>query len=204
MGHQIPCIPVLVQSTNNDHVVIQYGFQRCLTTPSIHGPRTACSLIRPHHSPPPHLKSTGIGNSGTSPRPRFEGCARHCFIEEAGLAPRPYCTKQASPHARCPICPPLFPLTVHTISGFKFTNQHPSPDKFSSWILAALCSVGVDITAFSGVSARRGGLSTAIEAGVPEIILWMQSGHAQSRAARSYVALQSPSLLYKTWDAFDL
>jgi hypothetical protein len=128
----------------------------------------------------------------------------HCFMEEAGLAPRPNCTKQASPHARCPICPPLFPLTVHTISGFKFTNQHPSPDKFSSWILAALCSVGVDTTAFSGVSARRGGLSTAIEAGVPEIILWMQSGHAQSRAARSYVALQSPSLLYKTWDASDL
>ena len=127
-----------------------------------------------------------------------------CFTEEAGLAPSPNCTKQASPHAHCSACPPLFPLSVHNGSGFRFINQHPSPNTFSSWILAALCCVGIDTTTFSGVSARRGGLSTAIEAGVPEIILWMQSGHAQSRAARSYVALQSPSLLYKTWDAFDL
>ncbi len=38
------------------------------------------SLIRPHclgcHFPSPHLKGAGIGNSGTSPRPRFEGCTR--------------------------------------------------------------------------------------------------------------------------------
>ena len=61
----------------------------------------------------------------------------------------------------------------------------------------ALNHVGMDTSVFSGVCARRGGRSTAIEAGVPEHILWMQSGH-QNLAGRSYVQLQSPPLLYDT------
>jgi len=48
------------------------------------------------------------------------------------------------------------------------------------------------------------GLSTAIENGVPEEIVWMQSGHANNPAARRYVELGSPALLYKTWEAFNL
>ena len=64
--------------------------------------------------------------------------------------------------------------------------------------------VGFDTDLFSGISARKGGLSTAIEAGVPESILWMQSGHALDVAARRYVTLRSPALLYKTWESFDL
>jgi hypothetical protein len=75
---------------------------------------------------------------------------------------------------------------------------------FSSWIVAALGYIGVDTAAFTGVSARRGGLTTAIEAGVPEVVLWMQSGHAQSRSARRYITLNNPALLYETWDAFGL
>jgi hypothetical protein len=57
---------------------------------------------------------------------------------------------------------------------------------------------------FSGISSRKGGLSTAIKAGVPEAILWMQSGHAADVAARRYVSLNSPALLYKTYEAFGL
>ncbi len=49
-----------------------------------------------------------------------------------------------------------------------------------------------------------GGLTVAIEAGVPEHILWMQSGHAQDRAARRYVRLTNPDRLYDTWRAFHL
>ena len=71
-------------------------------------------------------------------------------------------------------------------------------------IIRGLQHVGVNTTYFSGISARRGGLSTAIEAGVSEAILWMQSGHAQDVAARRYVALNSPELLYPTYEAFDL
>ena len=36
----------------------------------------------------------------------------------------------------------------------------------------------------SGVSARKGGLSAAIEAGVEEVIPCPQSGHGPERAAR--------------------
>jgi len=102
------------------------------------------------------------------------------------------------------VCPPLFPLTTRIGDRLHFTDLHPSPSTFSQWIVEALGYIGVDTSNFTGVSARRGGLSTAIEAGVPEVILWMQSGHAQSRAARRYVTLNSPSLLYRTWEAFGL
>ena len=69
-------------------------------------------------------------------------------------------------------------------------------------IIRGMQHVGFDTTYFSGISARKGGLSTAIEAGVPEHILWMQSGHAQDVAARRYIRLGSPRLFYRTWDAF--
>ena len=64
--------------------------------------------------------------------------------------------------------------------------------------------MGFDTSLFSGISARRGGLSTSteIEAGVSEHILWTQSGHAQDVAAQRQ--LGSPALLYKTWAVFDL
>ena len=68
-------------------------------------------------------------------------------------------------------------------------------------IIAGLADVGFNTAGFSGISARRGGLSTAIKAGV---ILWMQSGHAQDVAARRYVKLNSPALLYKTYESFGL
>ena len=71
-------------------------------------------------------------------------------------------------------------------------------------VVRGLGHVGYDTSLFSGISARRGGLSTAIEAGVPEHILWMQSGHAQDLAACRYVQLGSPALLYRTWEAFNL
>lgn len=126
------------------------------------------------------------------------------YMEDAWLSPRSGCTKKSAPHARCPLCPPLFPHTMRTVNGLHFSRSHPTPSTFSSWIVEALGYVGVDTSAFSGVCARRGGLSTAIEAGVPEVILWMQSGHAQSRAARQYVTLNSPALLYGTWESFCL
>ena len=65
-------------------------------------------------------------------------------------------------------------------------------------VVRALGHIGYNTALFSGISARRGGLSTTIEAGVPEAILWMQSGHAQDVAARRYVKLRSPKLLYRT------
>ncbi len=70
--------------------------------------------------------------------------------------------------------------------------------------VAALRMIGVDTTSFSGVCCRMGGLPVATEAGVPENIMWMQSRHAQDKAARRYVRLTSPDKLYDTWRAFRL
>lgn len=128
------------------------------------------------------------------------------YLKSSRLTPRDGCSKRLRPHARCPVCPALFPLSVlacdrHSARG----NQCPSPAAFSDMILRALSHIGCDVSAFSGVCARRGGISTAVEAGVPESILWLQSGHAQSRAAaRTYIRLRNPTLLYATWQAFAL
>ena len=64
-------------------------------------------------------------------------------------------------------------------------------------IISALAHVAFNTVGFS---ARK----AAIEAGVPESILWMQSRHSQDVAAPRYVSLNSPALLYRTYEAFDL
>ena len=131
---------------------------------------------------------------------------RH-FMREAGTEPREGCQKQQRPHARCPVCPPLFPLSVRDGDRQSvMSSRAPSPAAFSAMIVRALQYVGCDVKAFSGVCARRGGISTAVEAGVPESILWLQSGHAQApcTAARTYIRLRNPDLLFATWKAFRL
>jgi hypothetical protein len=123
------------------------------------------------------------------------------FMRAVGNLPKPGCTKSLNPQARCQFCPPLFPRSVDHGRVFDFSRP-PSAEDASAMIVRGLNHVGYDTSLFSGISARKGGLSTAIEAGVPEHILWMQSGHAQDVAARRYVQLGSPTLLYSTWEAF--
>ncbi len=74
----------------------------------------------------------------------------------------------------------------------------------STMVTAALRTIGVDSPAFTGVSCRMGCLTVAAEAGVRESIMWMQSCHTQSMAARSNVRLTDPNHLYNTWRAFRL
>jgi hypothetical protein len=101
------------------------------------------------------------------------------------------------------VCPPLLPRSLPGNSGFDLTRL-PSPEYVSAMIVRAVGLVGVNTQYFSCICARKGGLSTAIENGVPEEIVWMQSGHANSPAARRYVELGSPALLYRTWETFRL
>lgn len=128
------------------------------------------------------------------------------FFDMAGLRPRSGCTKRARPHAVCPVCPPAFPKFQRGPNGSSVLNSRPasSPSLISEMVASALRDIGVDATGFSGVCCRMGGLTVAIEAGVPEHILWMQSGHSQDKAARRYVRLMDPNCLYDTWRAFRL
>jgi hypothetical protein len=57
---------------------------------------------------------------------------------------------------------------------------------------------------FSGISARKGGISTAIAAGVDETILYLQSGHGQPLPARAYMHLFAPNRFLETYEAFGL
>ena len=125
------------------------------------------------------------------------------WVREVGLEPRPGCAKRQNPSEGCRVCPPLFPRSLPGKSGFDLSRLPPN-ECVSASIVRAVGLVGVDTAFFSGICARKGGLSTAIENGVPEEIVWMQSGHANNPAARRYVELGSPALLYKTWEAFNL
>ena len=128
------------------------------------------------------------------------------FMDMANTRPSTACTARSRPGRRCTSCPPLFPKLVHG-PGDTWTlhpDPVPSPALISSMVVSALRMINVDTSSFSGVSCRMGGLTIATEAGVPENIMWMQSGHAQDRAARRYVRLTNPDRLYDTWRAFRL
>ena len=72
----------------------------------------------------------------------------------------------------------------------------------SDAIRRAVGSVGCSGAHFSGISARKGGLSTAIQAGVEEVVLYLQSGHGPERAARRYLQPFDYTRLMATFLAF--
>jgi hypothetical protein len=141
---------------------------------------------------------------GVALDPRLDALAQLAAVMQLlGTGRRAGCTKTREPGAPCPVCPPLFPRRINRGQDFDLSRT-ASSEEMSAMITRGLGHIGLDTSLFSGISARKGGLSTAIEAGVPEALLWMQSGHAQDVAARRYVALQSPALLYRTWESFGL
>jgi hypothetical protein len=125
------------------------------------------------------------------------------FMRQAELRNHPACGKLRNLSERCPHCPPLFPVSLPQHAGFRL-DKAPTSSQFADMVVAGLAQVGYDPEWFSGVCARRGGISTALEAKVPEHILWMQTGHSQSKAARTYAQLGSPEQLYETLEAFQL
>ncbi len=81
--------------------------------------------------------------------------------------------------------PPLFPLTRFAQGGVMVVTDRPcSRQQASDWIPWAVSQAGGDSNRFSGTFARKGCISTAIEAGVDEAILHLQSGHGQASRPR--------------------
>jgi hypothetical protein len=128
------------------------------------------------------------------------------WLRQMQLEPRPGCTKRAMPAARCPVCPPPpFPSTIKgpgyaTVSS----GRSMSVGQVGQAIRSSVAHAGCDPERFPGISARKGGLSTAINAGVDEVVLYLQSGHGPKRAARRYMQLLGPQRLMETLLAFDL
>ena len=127
------------------------------------------------------------------------------WMQWLGLAVHPRCAKRRKPSARCPLCPPLFPTTQGGPAGSTVATTTPcSPQRVSDCIKRAVAAVGCDTRRFSGISARKGGLSTAIDAGVADSVLFLQSGHGQAKAAYNYMQIRDPRRLLETFDAFEL
>ena len=127
------------------------------------------------------------------------------WMAKHGLRVSPHCQKAARPAARCPHCPPLFSRFRNGPRCTAIPSDLPlSGQMFGDALRRVLHACGADVQRFSGISARKGGLTTAITAGVTEEILFLQSGHSQSRAARHYMHLQDPDRLFDTFRAFGL
>lgn len=127
------------------------------------------------------------------------------WMRTTGLSVHATCQKRRRPEARCDVCPPLFPLSRRVRGELAVDLSRPcNRQRASDWIRQAVAQAGGDSTRFSGISARKGGISVAIDAGVPEAILYLQSGHGQALPARAYMQLSSPARFLETFEAFGL
>ena len=114
-----------------------------------------------------------------------------------------YWAKRTRPAARCEVCSPFFPLTRCAQGGVTVATDRPcSRQQASDWIRLAVAQAGSDSTRFSGIPARKGGISAAIVARVDKAILYLQSGHGQALPARAYMYLTSPDRFLETSEAF--
>ena len=109
------------------------------------------------------------------------------------------------PARHCNVCLPLFPVLQKSAgNSILATSRHCSPQQISDGVKSVCTRFGANPAYFSGISTRKGGITIAIEAGVPQEILFLQSGHGQTRAARRYMNFTDPARLFETFQAFDL
>jgi hypothetical protein len=129
----------------------------------------------------------------------FADRLRKC-IDDEQLFRHPRCTRESAPGARCRFCPPLFPKTARP----RALREQPTVrlavarQNVTNAVKDCIRMLGGDAQPFSGKSMRLGGLSMAINARVPEPILYLQSGHGKQKAARGYMIPDDPQLLYET------
>jgi hypothetical protein len=122
------------------------------------------------------------------------------FVEELGLEVSVDCSKGRMPGARCRSCVPLFPRLT---AGGDYTKP-VSRQQVTNAVIESLKMLDVDTSHFSGLSMRRGGISAALVARVPEPILFLQSGHGSNCAARNYMVPRNPHILFETYNAFGI
>ena len=97
------------------------------------------------------------------------------WMEALDLAVHPRCRKRREPAARCPWCPPLFPRMRRGRGNLTVSDGYAcSPQRMSDDVQFAMSKMGANQDRFSGVSARKGGLSTAMEAGIHEAVFCRQ------------------------------
>ena len=173
-----------------------YGVPGFQGTCSVHVDRRKNDTVRKGHYPA----------LGRSVDPSLDIVTQlRTWLSMPGMAVHPQCAKRIRPAARCEVCAPLFPTTRCAKGRVTVpTMQACSRQQVREWIRWAVGCAGGDSARFSGISARKGGISTAIDAGVDETILYLQSGHGQPLPARAYMQLSSPARFLETFEAFGL
>lgn len=128
------------------------------------------------------------------------------YMLENELVVQPGCTKGEEPTKPCHACGRLFRSTCR-MKGSDFrlrattaTNHGMTKNSVRVAIDQVLSGIGLDTAGYSGKSMRKGGLSQAANAGVPEELRTRQSGHL-SVANRRYESY-TPTQLYRFSQAF--
>ena len=146
-------------------------------------PRPPCAQVR---SPSLSAAPAGLTLLGRSSDSRCLLAALCCASNQEHRAWSDLCPKMGSHHG----------ILCWRHSGYPQCRQ---PRAVTTRPSSRVVSVKIaDVRRFSGIYARKGGLTTAISAGVTEEILFLRSGHSQSRAARAENIDTLDSTLYKS------
>ena len=108
------------------------------------------------------------------------------FVSELGLVKSSRCSKPAAPGARCRVCDPVFLRALvnqNTVEGRKLGDAGMtdgarqallpmSRQQMSRAVKAAMECIGFDPQHYCGKSMRRGGITAAMQAKIPEAILF--------------------------------
>jgi hypothetical protein len=124
------------------------------------------------------------------------------WVDALQLRLDPRCMKGTNSGGRCKYCDPVFPRLVTGRTGAARDQPEPlqpmSRQQVTGAVKTAVGLLGLDDRYYSGKSMRRGGITAAVQARVPEAILYLQSGHGTARAGRRYVDPVDPRILYAT------
>ena len=118
-------------------------------------------------------------------------------------------TKLRNPGGLCPFCDPVFPHALansNSKAGQLLGDGSPSRapllqasrQQVLGAVRVAMECLGVDTTFHCGLSMLCGGITAAVQARVPEPVLFRQSGHGTALAGRRYVDPVDPRVLYTT------
>jgi integrase len=128
------------------------------------------------------------------------------WLSRSGLRVHDMCEKAKHPRSSCRTCGRLF--TRLSGCGSKIFpvghNMHgATTHTVRDAVFSQLSLAGFPAAEFSGISMRRGGLTTAIADGVPSSLYELQSGHA-SDAWKHYVRPGQTDQLLRFFQAFKL
>ena len=134
------------------------------------------------------------------------------YMDRAGFKVHPHCSKKARPHAPCQACGLLF--RRFNAAGRPFEAGDPrgllSTMDLTNIVRKTMAKLGEDPADFRARSLRQGCVTAGFEAGLPEYLVYLQTGHrglggpASVPAGRRYALLNDLHALFAMWNVFGL